>query len=73
MQMLDCLEIQQCMTGFTTTRLLCYRRMNIRELERENNLFFSISVHVYVYAFSCCVRGLLWALMLVAAIASLNK
>lgn len=71
MQMLDCWEMQQCMTGLTTTRLLCYWRMNIRKLRRENNIWFSVCEHVCVLYVLC--EGWLWMLMLVATTASLNK
>lgn len=58
-QMLDCLEMQQCMTGFATTRLFCYHRMNIWELETENNLLLSLCVRgtAYVCAFNVVWRA----------------
>lgn len=46
MQMLHCLEMQRCVTGFTTAGLLCYHRMDIRELQRENNSSLTVCVCV---------------------------
>lgn len=53
MQMPDCWEIEQCMTDFTTTRLLCYQMMTIRELERKKLLMIRC-----VLVFQCMLHVL---------------
>lgn len=71
-QMLDWLEMQQYMTGFTTTRLWCSHRMNIWKVETENNLLLSLCVHGMCVLLMLC-EGPIRTIMLVAEIASLNK
>lgn len=40
--------MQQCMTGFATAGILCYQRLCIRELERENTQWLNICEHLCV-------------------------